>query len=372
MEAQFTDADISEFLTQLIELGDVDVVDRSPDKYIKRREGDTLIPETITTEGKRVPLAVYGTKAADAIIINPFAEGTPDSTKSIWFYASRNTILSSRILKILIYLIEVGANSKKKNGEDIKDLMAAKYLAKYVQEIDDTTIKEIKTLASGTVQDFFIIYYNKSKRLGEVRCVVFSKEQRKAYNLRVKTWKVLEGLVLEILGVTSLSDFDYRTDSLSIPVFQSFAHIYVNVFSHLKEPLMMVGEKVEHLTSLESHLKYLDQYRLKASWCVSPSQGTNQMPVPSPAPWGISPTGVPVPQAAIPMPYQVNMVPQPGFMPGMCTTYMPALPYGANGAIPLPGMGIPVAAPGIPQPPVVQTPDNQSYARATGNPCVVK
>lgn len=372
MEHAFTDNDITSFLTQLIELGNVDTVDTSPDKYIRRIS--TGQPETITTEGKVMPLAVYGSRATDALIVNPFAEGSPDATKNIWFYSTRNAILSKNIVSILLYLLEIGANAKRNKTKDISDLKAAKYLAKYIADIDEKTLNEFQSLANN-IAEFFTIYYNKGTRMGEVRCIVFSKEQRKTFDIRQKTWKMLEGLTLEILDATSLSDFNYETSSLmAVPVFESFANILVNVYSHIKEPLKMVEVDVK-VEPIKSHLKYIQEYQSKAAWCQSPTSVAPSTA--TPLPWG-----VPMPTAAVPMP--VAPVPMPGVMTTMVPQPVSAYPYGmqaygvglapgmvpVNAGIPMPGacppqLGIPVPIPAV-------TKTEEATTKSTGNPFVQK
>lgn len=368
MEMKFTDNDVTSFLTQLIELGQVDTVDSSPDKYIRRIA--TGKPETLTVEGKIFPLAVYGSRAADALIINPLSEGSADNTKNLWFYSTRNGILSKNIVAILLYLLEVGANSKKSKGEDISDIRATKYLSKYVHDIDDKTLDEFRRINNNPTE-FFTIYFNKTTRMGEVRCIVFAKEQRKTFDVRVKTWKMLEGLTLDILDAHSLSDFNYQTDNLSsVPVFDSFANILVMVYSHIEDALKLIGID-QNVEPLKSHLKYVQEYSRLAEWCKSPTglpaQNAN-VPVPM-APWGVPApaAAVPVPMAAIPMPGTIGMIPQPMLgMPGQ-------IPYPPTAVgVPMPGMapminGIPAPMSQLQLPAAPAAPDN-SYAKATGNP----
>lgn len=309
MDTNFTDADISLFLKLVIELGGGNIVDDSPDKYVRLASTGKL--ETLTVEGRAMPLAIYGTRATDAIIINPFAEGESDSSKNMWFYASRNVILSSLIIAIMRKLLTVGAettNKRKGDKDGDPDNRAIGLLSKHILNIDDKTVKEFDSITK-SFKDFFIIYYNKTTRQGEATCFVFNEMQRKAYpNVRVKSWEVFSGLLLDVLNVSDLSEFNYVPTMQGIPVLESFANILVTIYEHMEEALKLIDRPVSNTGTIRSHLKYLAQYAAKSRWCTGPQMAT------------AAPMGMPTPFQPLP-----SMLPQ-------------AMPYGSMG---LPGMGLP-------------------------------
>lgn len=362
MSTQFSDNDVSSFLKGLIELGGGNVVDDSPDKYIRMKSDNK--PVTLSADGRNVPLAIYGTKATDAIIINPFSEGDTDSTKQAWFYSSRNIVLSALIVKIMKTLLTVGAAShKKKKDEEPASMEAIKWISKYVTEIDEKMVKEFDTI-SKELHNFMNIHYNKGTKRGEVKCVIFTQNQRKAFpSVRAKTWGVFEGILSDILGISELGELDYIPETLGIPAFESFAHILVNIYERLQEALKLIGRE-DNVAALKSHLKYLPDYFARAKWCATPTAVVPQQQVMVPAPtvqtpsmYGAMPgAGVPVVTPAptiVPWGQQIGSpVPAPTMAPyayvntgyAAVPTQMPAPAFnngysmGMNGAqtIPMP------------------------------------
>ena len=354
MEANFTDAEISSFIKDVIELGGGNTVDDSPDKYIRLASSGKQ--ETLTVDGRAVPLAIYGTRATDVIIINPFAEGEADSSKNLWFYSSRNIILAAIIIKIMRHLLALGAeNTSKKKPEKDKDaavdMKAIGLLSKHILNVDEKMVKEFESI-SKEFHNFFNIYYNKTSRQGEVKCLVFNEAQRKAFpSVRVKSWDVFSGLLLDILNVSDLSEFNYVPQTQGIPVFESFSNILVSVYEHIAEAAKVINREITNIGTLRSHLKYLPQYYGKARWCTSAQpQALNPMGMPSPLPQmnmvpmqplvpGVMGAGIP---NAMPMMYNTGMA-QLG-VPGITVTGGPMMPP----VMPSPTFG------GVPMVPVQQ------------------
>ena len=346
-EVQFTDADISAFLTGLIELGGIYTVDDSPDKYIRKKSDGK--PETITIDKRNMPLAVFGTKATDALIINPFAEGETDTEKHTWFYATRNMTLAAHIVALVTKILEVGAAAQKKakDEKEPENMATVRLISKHVLDVDEKMVKEFKTI-SKELTNFFTIYYNKSTKQGEVSCLIFKQAQRKPFtSVRVKTWDVLEGIMEDILGTKDLSDFNYRPTVIGAPYFECFANILVKMYETINDKLVIIDKQIpnELLGSLRSHLKYFPQYCGRAQWCSSPT------PI-------IQPTAAPVFNGGINPMTLTGAAPvinsTPNLIPVTSPVAMPqnVMPYGATGTGMLPPMQPQPAM--APLPPVMQ------------------
>lgn len=391
-QQQFTDQDITNFLKGFLEIGGTMKVDEGPDKYLRLAASNEVV--TLPIDDVPKPLAIYGTKSTDAIIINPFAEGNTTSPQNTWFFSNRNRMISIILIGIVTKLLECGAAGKKKGKkeeESDSNLLAVEYLGKYAQRITDNTVKDFASISKDSLS-FFNIFYNRKTKICEVKCLPFIPKQREAYrHVSTTSWEIFEGLILDVLHVKDLSEFSYSPTTLGIPQLESFCHVFLNIYEHMRPlfPLINVEECVE-LNALKSHLKYLPQYYAKAKWCTSmlptsttTTAGANQplqvpqfpmysnaMPPQMPMP--VAPNLVPV-TSAVPMPnggfppmpvgFQAPYVPQQmGYMPG----YMPMLP-------PVPGMPMPTADTSIPQmgtglaPLSANTPQT-SYAARSGNP----
>lgn len=365
-EVNFTDSDISAFLKGLVELGGVYVVDDSPDKYIRIKSTNEI--STTNVDGIMKPMALYGTKSSDCIIINPFVEGEVDSARNKWFYSTKNTELSAFLVAILKHLLEQGADSKKKKKDDSDkstDLLAVSLLEDVVTDIDEKMLKEFKTITN-ELSNFFNIYWNKSLNQCEVKCSIYITAQRKAFgqSIRVKTWEVLETLMNKVLGTKDLGEFTRKPTTLGVPVFETFVGILLEIYGRILEPLKMIGhELTTNIECLKSHLKYVGHYASKAKWCIGPQPMTQQVPAQLPwnNPMGMS--GVPMISNNIPMPTS-PVVPTYNFNIGTMGAPMGApmgytpmgAPMGApmcgpmvdNAGVPL--MSIQPQAPGMPNP----------------------
>ena len=342
------DEDVSRFLKAIIEIGGINSVDDSPDKYIRRGGGDGE-PASLTVDGISHPLAIYGTRATDAIIINPFAEGDLDASKNVWFYSTRNVVLSGLIVKLMKELIKMGADShlKKKADKAEQSLEAIKLLEGIVDDIDVSTIKEFDKIAK-ELRDFIVIHYNKTSKKGEVSCLIFNKVRRKQFPaIRVKSWAVFEKMLANILGTDDMSTFAEGATTVGIPVLETFTKILVKIYKAIKEPLTVIGVNLPQLGELESHVKYLGQYYTCARWCVGSVPDKEQVEKSAPTPPWVVPTvgGVPNVQNAIPM-------------VGAMAAPVPPMPIPVvGGGVPMNGFaGVPMAAPEVPAVPMVGDP----------------
>lgn len=366
MEMKFSDEDISTFYKQLIELGGVQTVDESPDKYVRKKD-DNSIAYITNADKSTKQVAVYGTRASDAMILNPLAEGDADSALTSWFMKNCNLILAANIAKIIKTCLTYGAETHQKkadkdDGADPKGLLIAKYLSKDIADVDEKMVKEFDSICK-PITNFFNIHYNRSTMKGEVKCPIFTLAQRKSMpKIRVKTWEVLEHLAGRILGTDTLDVFAYQPGTVGVPVFESFANILVKLYEVLTEPLKIIDVEVKRIPELQSHLKYLPQYYAKAKWCVTPqtpTSGSNSGTVPwaqssvqsqiSPQVQQIQPVGAPAfrtVSAVAPVPVTPS-VPVPMPMP-MGSPTIPTMPMMNNGLTQIaPVMPITPKGPGV-------------------------
>lgn len=379
MDMNVTDQDVTNFLTAIIEVGGINKVDNSPDKYIRRPQADNKIA-TLTIENTSHPLAIYGTKAADALIINPFSEGDADNAKKAWFYASRNVVLGSNIIKLMNYLLRIGAEAHTKADKAPKaepkapakkgkkvvveetpqvevdndvPLLAMKLLEDDVLDIDSKMLKEFESLAK-ELKDFIVIHYNKTTRQGEVSCLIFNQARRKQFSsIRTKTWTVLENLMRKLLGTDDMTTLAEPATIVGVPVLETFTKIFVKIYKKLEEPLKLVGIELPTLGELESHIKYLAQYYTKARWCVSNPAANPVVPT-------IPTSGVPgvgIPQART-IPNAVVMPAAPINTYARLPKSQSGVPIGALNAAPVMGYtgGVVVSGTGVPAPVVAQGP----------------
>lgn len=273
--ARFTDKEPADMLKLLVELSGFYVVDNSPDKFIRgKSSGD---PEFLMDGKEQKQLALYGTKSAEALIVNPLAEGEANSERNSWFYLALNKGLAGDLTFLMSKLLRIGADQHKKTKSDeskTPDKKVIELLTSNVQQMDEKLCKEFQQISKQ--QNFINIHYNKTQHKGEVKCLFFIEAQKKAFpNIRKSSWPIFEDILGKLLGIRNLTDFDYKPTVQALPLFESTVNILLKIYQRI-QPWMKIfdcGPTEAQLGELESHLKYLNEYYEVAKWCVAPTNG---------------------------------------------------------------------------------------------------
>ena len=380
MSQAFTDQDITNFLTDMLEIGGTMKVDSGPDKFIRLKNNQEII--TLAVNGVPKPLAVFGTKSSEAVIINPFAEGSTTASQNAWFYSNRTRMISIMLISIITKMLEYVAKGKKKKTDDEPNMLIVEYVSKYAPKITDATIKDFNTVSKDSLT-FMNIFYNKKNKTCEVKLLPFSQKQQTAFSgVSANSWDIFRNLILDILKISEPSELSYTAQMMGAPNMEAFSHVFTDIYERMMPFFDIIG--VEHtvdINGLKAHLKYLPQYHARAKWCMSlmPTATNDTAPVQQ--------TVIPTPNMAMPtqmsmanMPFSNNMgmpmIPQQAMIPGMNPMMggmpsmfpngmgMPMIPQQAIVPIPqqtmMPGGGM------LPQQ-AVQAP-MPDYATRTGNP----
>lgn len=284
----FTDSDISEFLSELIELGGVHFVDRDSNKLIRDPDGNTY---TLNNGDRVVDLAVYGSVARDVAIVNPFADGGMNNEQSLWFYSSRNEVLSGLLAKAVMTVIEIIAKAnktgstekkgKKGKSEDTTDAIAraaGTYASSCALLINENMVDEFRLISSDW-KNFAKIYYNKSKRRAEFKCSLFSELEKRTLveskKVKAKDWEPIQSIVLKVLGVEDVGQLVTDAKIHDMPAFDSICRLYVEVLGRLSKPLKTLANIDLDTSKVEGQLGNLEAYYQKAKWCVAPTFNNN-------------------------------------------------------------------------------------------------
>lgn len=269
---EFTNDNITDFISGMISLGGGDYVEAGPEKFVMMKSGKNH--EGVLEDGTTRKFAVYGTTAPNVIVINPFAEGESNSSRENWFYRSRNLWLATLVRKCVLTVLEVGVRAHARKQEEQKDdKKFVKYLGKYAHNCTAKTMEDFKKIAPvAKPTEFFNIYYSKSKCTAEVKCNLFRDSTRKSFpNVTDATWEALQAVMLKVLGVKDLNEFTFKTDSMNIPVLHSFTNVYLQIFDNMHDIMKLVGIENIETDKIRSHLPMLEAYHQRAKWCSSVS-----------------------------------------------------------------------------------------------------
>lgn len=339
-QMNFTNNEVTQFISDVISIGNVFVVEEGPEKRILWADGNAPVMGDYNDEKKQ--MVVYGTNLADAIIVNPFAEGDPTVASRNWLYQNMNAVISGLFSKVMLHYLELGVKSnenknKKKEAKPAKptkgkqpkvetaeepestepaSLEELKIISKYVKDIDETLLKEYASM-NKSMTDFFSIYYDKTLKVTRVACTLYQSARRKGFSIRSKSWDTLIGLANTILGINTVDEFDYKTRVIGCVVFDGFVHVMVNFLERLQPHLAYTDTPID-VTSIKERMGNIQVYRGKAQWCP-------QTPMQVTQPFGGNTTQVQAPWDMKPQQQLVapgTVVQTPAYaMPGSYTTY---------------------------------------------------
>lgn len=335
--SQFKDADVTDFLKRTIEHGMTYKVDDGPTRYIHWRDNDEIVHYTI--DGVTKPLAIFGTNQGEIWFINPFAD-TAKSAENSWYRSTLRSVLAANIGAVIKTLLKTAVEQSKKGKKAAgdADLLAIELLGKETPNIDAKMLNEFETITAD-LSKFLSINYDRSdpkKPKGTLTCAITSPAQRRAFSsVREKTWKVLNNLLLKVLNVSDLSEFDYTPTVIGFPSFECFIHVLENVYDHANKALALISREEPDRDIMAQHLANLNEYYAIAK-LVRPSvtPGAEKRPVAT----ATAPVTPVVPNLAQPAP----MMSAPAMVPPPVTQAIPTPTMG------VPTMGMPGMAPGMP------------------------
>ena len=268
------DKDVENFIGGLVELAGYDTVDGDDNKYIRicsKGDDNGAIESIRTAEGEK-PLAIYGSLANDAAIVNPFVEGNSNVALDNWIYTSQNGQLGAIMQSVIRKILESAARTRGKNGkknEQEQDKYCIPYVGGYVSEITQKTVDEFKAICKN--KGFVNIFYKSRDRVGKLNCLLFNPSSKKTYSsVRTSSWPIFQDIFLRLLDIKKLSDLDYSPESPNVPVLESFVSILLRCYERLQEPVeKLLGRKIIGVEALKEHMKNLDAYYQTAKWCIS-------------------------------------------------------------------------------------------------------
>lgn len=277
----FEHAQITEFLTKILELG----------QYLQVHDDGLITPVTNpdepyymtdkTNDTVQRKLYVYRTdiKDPDALMMNPINEMCSISKEKLWFYQSISTILSITYNKVMQVLIQVGA--KIKTGEETGDPVLLSILSSNIADIDDKTFNEYKKVFDGaSAKEFMNIYYDKAHKTSKLRVCFQNKTDdfKNAFGskIRKKSWTLFNNLTNAIFHVDEGKTLDdvyaKTTERLDYPQFETYMTVWIRTWRALAPffPYIFDAEvanaTLTDLNIIEKHMDHVDVYRQKSSW----------------------------------------------------------------------------------------------------------
>lgn len=273
--------EVSDFIKFLINLSGIYNVDA--DGYIvSKHEEDKRIKLKIGNEEKNIIIFKKTIEDNDAIIVNPLNESIGlESEDKKWLYSILSLGLFYRIRVMLKFIVETALNE----DEELK-VESAQFLSKMgvSGDIDEKMMNEIEILTKDGIR-FINVFYRKKFKEGRFRCIVFEKE-REEFNIRKKTWKILDKIFCSMFGVDEKLSLDekevfirenysYKTNSITCPKLKALLMVYNKIYQAINEYLEIINYQdddfVVDLDELGYHINHLDNYYERVKWFVQVS-----------------------------------------------------------------------------------------------------
>lgn len=352
--------------------------------------GREWVRKTIGDPARPVVLYQETIPDAQALVLNPLAEGAASNPVTEWFYSLVGIGFHSRLAAVLDYLIDTAIVQKasKTSGKTVLpavvlDALVTPYDDKstLVDKIDEKTKEELATIRQQMKwNEFFGVYFDRRRLVYVVQSAPLSNpDALLKLKVRKTTVTVLAGLIRAVLGLKRdepVSVLETKAEEGEPVRLGAFLRLLYKLFQRLNElaGYPEVGQAAIDLATYANHLDRLPGYYNNAKYfgqamATPPKPAAAAHSVPSPASTMPSPGGA-VPTAGgttrrIPGPaYEGPQVPGSGYQP---LVGMPGPTPGVPGYQPLPQPGYAPAGGGYVPMNAALTPQPMGYA-ATGAP----
>lgn len=377
---------IKEFEKLLIELGGFHEL--REDGTIWRTSDGVQIAVPVGKQNLPIVLFEEGmSSGSDVVHLNPFSETMGVNRDREWFYEMLSKVLAG-LIKGVVMSICTTIIEKKSSNYEIYPLVN-----KVLPFVDENFIKEVGKIS---LNDWFCIFYNKSRKTAEAQCAIFTEEFKAAHpKFRKKTWDGLEAFYMELFHTTHLEDsYTYTSQMTGVPETDAKLNIVIGVIKDIEPYVKDILDIDLNYAKLSEHMANIEGYGKLYSWAVlrrgpvveeakpvpKSAVANGLLPQVAAAPFdGAAPTnglqpGQVLTSAAYvtPAPAAAPVAAAPTYAPGPTYVGAPAPAYGAPApyAYP-PGAMVPVGMPGAvpgtmmaPMAPAVTLPG--SYNPSTG------
>ena len=295
MKAKVDHNKITQFLTNILILGDVIEVDKNNQIHYKSSPTDPILISP--KEGiPAMPLYVYSMNTTDpnALIWNPLVETTSSGSERLWGYNTISVILAKWVQHIQEDFLTRCVEQKNNSGSIEPSLVPI--LSKFIDRVDAKMLEEFEHIKkSSSIKEYFNIYFNRLKKKSTI-LVGFEDESNDYYKsfpkgkIRKKSWELFLEMIKVILGVDNDSTikevYTYSTSKVEHPQFETFIHVWLKAWKAIK-PYMVYFDTIEDyeelITSIEKELSMALVYRECTMWLSQSSAALDpkKMVIPS-------------------------------------------------------------------------------------------
>lgn len=270
---QFTAKDITAFLAQYIEIGDVYTVDEQALVFAKADNSPAMLKNAA---GVPAQLSVYSTNQTvrDTLVINPFAEGVVSSAEINWFYGGRSQLLGFIIARVMNGMITRALpKSDPLAYKEELPTVQLKFISPFAERVDSKMLVELKKIHEPII-NFFNLYHSAKEGTVTARCGLFESTFRDSFakQVRQKTWVIFQEMMEAILGTKDpRKDLVSKCNQAGYGRLKAYSDTYLKILQRLEPIWELSGLSKPDLDSFAAHVEMIPLYHTRAKHMIAPS-----------------------------------------------------------------------------------------------------
>lgn len=233
----------------------------------------------INNENKDLIVFQKEIKDNEAVIINPFNESIGiESKDKYWIYSILSLGLSAKIISLINAIID----TKLSSDDEGISIRVAKFISEF-SGIDKKFKDEFNMISKDTMK-FMNVFYRKKFKEGRFRCLIFEPDGREEFNLRKKSWKILDKMFSMFFNIDIensedpeqdvIDKYSYKTNSITCPkltaMLMTYNKIYIEINKYFEYMNNDEDDSIVDLDEFAHYINKIDACYHRVKWAVQP------------------------------------------------------------------------------------------------------
>lgn len=218
----------------------------------------------------------------DATILNPFAEGIGQTSAQDWFYMSKLTSVTYKIISYMRIVMELALEQKEEDEPPKLSNKLLERISKFINRVDKKSIQEFEKITDN-YRDFFSVYYPIKERKAKAICGLFNGPgfKDKYKDIRKKSWVMFSDIFCDLMDIdTSKKDedkmksFESSMKSIKIPRLSAMMDLWGQIYETTNPKFELIDElmddnNIPFAIDLNQYMAYTDLEHLKDCYNVA-------------------------------------------------------------------------------------------------------
>jgi hypothetical protein len=276
------------------------------------------------TKSKLILFKENISSSTDATILNPFAEGIGQTSAQDWFYHSKLTTFTYKLVSYMRAIMELALEQKEEDKPPKLPNKLLERVSKFIDRVDKKAIQEFEKITDNYI-DFFSVYFPIKDKKAKAICGLFNGPgfRDKYKDVRKKSWSLFSDIFCDLMDIDpskkdeeKMESFICSMKSVKIPRLSAMIDLWGLIYETTNPKFELIDKNIEggnipFAIDFDKYKAYADLDHLKECYDVAKnilSVGTKptisqqkkskvrHFGVPSPNDgFGIGPSNVPSP-----------------------------------------------------------------------------